>query len=241
MLVGGLAGAMPGASRPPQGDEAELFLSFNAELQRKIATKVATSPQIIEDACAFAWMEFLRYQPDRAREWKGWLFVTAQREAWRLDRERRSTMTLDMPIGERGLPRDPRDPRSPHDQALDLLATVEMLDQLPPRLRRIAFLRGVGLRYSEITEITGDSPGRIGVLVTRTNDRIRRSLDAERDRERDLPPRARRLRELEDAPAPMARSAPHPRPARLELRSRRRSSRPTLRPAMRPRGSPIRP
>ena len=64
-LIGGLAGAMPGASRPPQGDEAELFLSFNAELQRKIAIKVTTSPQIIEDACAFAWMEFLRYQPDR--------------------------------------------------------------------------------------------------------------------------------------------------------------------------------
>jgi len=45
---------------------------------------VNTSPDIVDDACNFAWMEFMRCQPDRDRNWRSWLVTTAQREAWRL-------------------------------------------------------------------------------------------------------------------------------------------------------------
>ena len=47
----------------------------------------ASSPQVIEDACSFAWAKFMEHQPDRDRKWKGWLFRVAQRESWRLERE----------------------------------------------------------------------------------------------------------------------------------------------------------
>ena len=43
-------------SRPPaRGDEAELFRAFNEHLVRDVARAVRVwSPQLIEDACAYA-------------------------------------------------------------------------------------------------------------------------------------------------------------------------------------------
>jgi DNA-directed RNA polymerase specialized sigma24 family protein len=72
---------------PARGDEADLFREFNDELRRHINGAVFdTTPQNIEDACAFAWAEFLRHQPSREANWKGWLVRVAQREAWRIER-----------------------------------------------------------------------------------------------------------------------------------------------------------
>jgi DNA-directed RNA polymerase specialized sigma24 family protein len=77
-------------SRPPaRGDEAELCRAYNDELLQTVARSVrASSPQTIEDACAFAWAKFMENQPDRDRNWRGWLFRVAQFESWRLERER---------------------------------------------------------------------------------------------------------------------------------------------------------
>src|SRR3954452_22338206 len=73
----------------PHGDEAELFRSYNPTLMQKVASAVHTrDPQTVEDACAFAWAKFLECQPDRNRNWNGWIFTTAQRQAWLLERER---------------------------------------------------------------------------------------------------------------------------------------------------------
>jgi hypothetical protein len=76
-------------SRPPaHGDEAELFRAFNHELVQSVARSVRTSsPQVVEDACGFAWAKFIENQPDRNRNWKGWLFRVAQYESWRLERQ----------------------------------------------------------------------------------------------------------------------------------------------------------
>src|SRR4051794_37482455 len=80
----GRSGSTPAA----RGDEAELFEAYSHELIRAVAGAVIkTTPQVIEDACAFAWAQFIEHQPDRDRNWRGWLFRTAQREAWRLQRE----------------------------------------------------------------------------------------------------------------------------------------------------------
>lgn len=79
---------MDDRAKPQQGDEARLFAQFNDELMQLVGRSVRTSPEVIEDACSIAWAQFLAHQPDRARPWKGWLFRTAQREAWRLGRQR---------------------------------------------------------------------------------------------------------------------------------------------------------
>jgi hypothetical protein len=60
----GLAG-VEDRHKPPRGDEARLFEQFNDELMRKVARNVQTSREVIEDACAIAWSQFLSHQPDR--------------------------------------------------------------------------------------------------------------------------------------------------------------------------------
>jgi RNA polymerase sigma factor (sigma-70 family) len=188
--------------KPPRGDEARLFEQFNDELMRTVGRNVQTSPEIVEDACSLAWAQFLAHQPDRSRHWKGWLFRTAQREAWRLDRQRYETLGIapGETRPEPGVTWERADPKDRHDERLGLNAAVEVLEQLPPRLRRIAFLRAAGLRYREIGELTGDSERRVNQLVANANLRIYEVLGRMRDADRDLPPRAQRLRQLENAP-----------------------------------------
>src|SRR5215210_7459116 len=91
---------MAGKHKPQQGDEAELFELYNPVLMRRVARAVRTSPDVIEDACSIAWTQFLRHQPDRDREWRWWLFRTAQREAWVLDRKRRETRSFEDDSGD---------------------------------------------------------------------------------------------------------------------------------------------
>ena len=79
--------ADPDGDEPPlrlRGDELDLYGGFHAELGRSINRAVNASWETVDDACAFAWLEFLRVQPNRHENWRGWLFRTAQREAWRL-------------------------------------------------------------------------------------------------------------------------------------------------------------
>ena len=185
--------------RPPvRGDEAELFEAYSHELIRSVAGAVIkTTPQVIEDACAYAWAQFMEHQPDRDRNWRGWLFRTAQREAWRLQREIGDSMPIrdveDQPDGD-WVPVDPHDQYAIRDGVEDAFSVLE---HLSPRLQQIAMLRALGLRHAEISHITGDSPTRVAQLIAQANMRIyehleERSLDTDR-----LPPRAKRLRELE--------------------------------------------
>ena len=60
------------------GDEAELFLGFHRQLVRTIQHRVNTSPEIVDDACAFAWIRFMYLQPDRERNWR-WLAADGRR------------------------------------------------------------------------------------------------------------------------------------------------------------------
>src|SRR4051812_20465543 len=81
---------------PAHGDEAELFRAFNDELMQTVGSAVRwTTPHVIEDSCAFAWSKFLQCQPDRDRNWRGWLVRTAQREAWALEGRLRSVSYVD--------------------------------------------------------------------------------------------------------------------------------------------------
>jgi hypothetical protein len=44
-----------------RGDEPELYLDFNHLLVKRITANVRARPEDIEDACAFAWIQFFRY------------------------------------------------------------------------------------------------------------------------------------------------------------------------------------
>jgi DNA-directed RNA polymerase specialized sigma24 family protein len=133
---------MDPTDRRAKGDEGLLFLEFNEQLLRRVHSLVHASPQTIEDACAFAWMQLLRHQPDRDGEWKAWLVRTAQREAWRLHRAARDVPLVPLgPTRKHDWTGEPVDPSDRLATSADLEEAVQVLGQLPPRLRRIAFLR----------------------------------------------------------------------------------------------------
>ncbi len=119
--------AEPGGDEPPirfRGDEPELYLAFNHELVKLIERDVRAAPEDIEDACSFAWIQFFRYQPDRERNWRGWLYRTAQRETWRLNAQRFGELSI-VPDGEsheRGTTREPADPRDRLEERLEFVA-----------------------------------------------------------------------------------------------------------------------
>jgi len=75
----------------PRGDHDELFKQLADRLVAAVRAAVRTSPVNVEDACAFAWLQLVRYRPERACAF-GWLRKTAIREAVRL--ERRSVRTV---------------------------------------------------------------------------------------------------------------------------------------------------
>ena len=54
------------------------------------------------------------------------------------------------------------------DECLDEAAQI--LEELPPRLRQVAYLQASGLHYSEIADFTGDSLSRVSALVRRANE-----------------------------------------------------------------------
>ena len=64
------------AFRPRAATKPNLFREFNGELMIHVNSAVFdTTPQNIEDACAFAWTQFLRYQPSRESQ-LAWLAVS---------------------------------------------------------------------------------------------------------------------------------------------------------------------
>ena len=76
---------------PARGDEEDLY-ARHADLLLQIVRRRASAPDtVVEDACAVAWAQLLRYQPERDRV-VAWLVTVATREAWTLaERESRET------------------------------------------------------------------------------------------------------------------------------------------------------
>lgn len=70
---------MTAACPPRRGDEAELNEQLAARLTKIVARQVRTSTANVEDACSFAWLQMLRYQPARGTV-LAWLVRVGTRE-----------------------------------------------------------------------------------------------------------------------------------------------------------------
>ena len=191
--------ADPRVVPPPRGDEAELYRAFNHELMSTVARNTKSEMQTVEDACAFAWAQFLEYQPDRERNWEGWLFRTAQRQVWLLERDDHDHLSFPRVEREYGTGLDDSAFIDHLQVREDVDEAFAVLRRLPERLQRIAMLRALGMRYSEIGEMTGDSATRVHQLVKRANARIDDILETRRS-EQPQSPRAGLLQELEQQP-----------------------------------------
>jgi RNA polymerase sigma factor (sigma-70 family) len=152
-----------------QGDESDLFESYNIALRAAVRKRCLASEAIIEDACSYAWEELLRRQPHRDYIFS-WLRIVALHEAWRL-RDRT----------DRELPS--RAPEQYHLGVTDDLLTVasahELVDvirSLPPHQARIVMLLALRHRHKDISALLAVSDRSIRKALGRA----RRHLDVVR-------------------------------------------------------------
>jgi RNA polymerase sigma factor (sigma-70 family) len=183
---------------PQQGDEHELFERYSERLRRATKFAINTSPEIVDDACAFAWMKLISNQPQRGPTLFAWLRMVARNEAIRLDRLARGheTAVLSLDANDGMHDRLPATQGRAH-VALGFLELRERLAELSPRQREIVFLSASGWRYDELAERLGISDARVGQVLSRARERLR-EMDARAVE--PISPRARRLREIENQP-----------------------------------------
>jgi RNA polymerase sigma factor (sigma-70 family) len=142
----------------PRGDEEALYRAHHTRLLRLIARDVSARPQVIEDACAFAWAELLARQPERSSI-VGWLRIVARREAIRLAQCDRATVSIsgvdiEPPPHRRQSTSSAVGSASDHCEALEAL---DALAGLPQRKRTFLTLKVAGYSYDEIAAELGVS------------------------------------------------------------------------------------
>ena len=180
-----------------RGDESELYATFNPWLLRWVKRRTRSAPELVEEACSYAWQEFLRHQPDRDRSWRGWLMRTAERELWHLQAKESTQAPIDVQDSDRA--------QAEMDNRLDTMDRVDKRERLgealealvavPERRRRIKVLKILGYSYEEIGELTGLSYTQVNRLLVEASRRLRE----ERERlESPMPStRSERLEQLE--------------------------------------------
>ena len=170
-------------SMPAQrGDEAKLFERHGQQLVRMVQGRTGVRRDVAEDACAFAWVQLLRRQPEREAI-LGWLFVVALNEA-----RRRLRAPVECEFAETNLS------ARPYGACLqDLDATIEAHEALEEiaclgeQKVRIFSLHLAGLTYEEISAATGYSARQVDRHTVPARARVRQRCSGAQDAE----PRAR--------------------------------------------------
>jgi len=124
-------------------------------------------------------MQFVRYQPDRDGAWRSWLITTAEREAWKLQREQNSAVRF-IPEAEyrvRGGARETELPWHDDSHGAEAREALELLSKVPDRRRRALELHVSGLSYDEIAGALGISHTRVNHLITEANAAIRKGRE----------------------------------------------------------------
>jgi RNA polymerase sigma factor (sigma-70 family) len=163
----------PAAARQQQ-DPSALYRLHARALERKVAARIHTSRQNIEDACSFAWLQLLTHDVSDENV-LGWLVVVAANQALRL--HQRSLRTDRLPEIEDGeaieLP-DPADGVVARERLLDACALLDQA-RLTERQRRLVGLQAAGYSYKEIAQRTGSSLTTVQRQLLRAHGRIRRA------------------------------------------------------------------
>jgi len=142
-------------SRPvPQGDEAALYELHAERLQRSVAHALGVDHHHAEDACAFAWAQLLRYQPQRDNI-AAWLVTVAAREAWRLSRRQRAELSDELEQPDRYAHLE--DVGATLDDQIAAREALRAVAELPERQRHLLARQAAGLSHHEIAAETGDS------------------------------------------------------------------------------------
>jgi RNA polymerase sigma factor (sigma-70 family) len=156
--------------RSQRGDEAALFERYSEQLVRAIQGRLRISRQVAEDACAIAWVQLLRTQPQRDAIF-AWLRVVATREAIRLCRAERRDVVLDEDGSDASLCCGDR--RADAQLTAEVREALEDVASLSAQKARIFSLHVAGFSYDEISEMTGYSWTTVNRHMTRARARLR--------------------------------------------------------------------
>ena len=147
-----------------------MFRRYHDWLVRVTRHRLHCSEALAEDACAHAWLQLCRSQPERTENLAGWLRVVALHEGLRLLRlAGREPLTADVgrqEHGEGGRQPVPVEERIEAPVDVELAAeareALRALAGLRWRRRRVLALRAAGYSYKEIA-------AKLGVTYTNVN------------------------------------------------------------------------
>jgi len=154
-------------ARPHHDDGTALFRRRHHDLERAVRGMVHAPDAVIEDACAFAWLQLVRCHPDEGTAY-AWLKTVAVHRAWQLAKRECRDARLELFAEDAEARHDPR------DTELVVLAheALEAIARLPERQRRYFTLHLSGNTYHDIARITGTSRS----AVNKHLDRARKTL-----------------------------------------------------------------
>ena len=157
------------------GDETALFAELHPKLARQVGRLVRTREENVQDACSFAFLQLLRYQPSRESVFS-WLLAVAVREAVKLDQRGRREPPL--PAREDGVELEPVDERADPEIVLETIAALEAIAAagLSARQARIVALHSAGYRYESISKQLGVSPRTVERQLLRARGKLRAAL-----------------------------------------------------------------
>jgi DNA-directed RNA polymerase specialized sigma24 family protein len=165
-------------------DRIERIAAMHAQharrLERQVACRVYATPQTIEDACSFAWMQLVRHTsvdlglPDAPA--LGWLSLTATREARSLEAKRAREQLVDDIDLERARWRREQVAPGTEDLAAQR-ARLRLVTQIPERPRRFMLRHALGYTYREVAADENVSMTTTDKQIARGK-RLLRALDA---------------------------------------------------------------
>jgi DNA-directed RNA polymerase specialized sigma24 family protein len=166
------------------GRDAALTAFYQAHhqrLDRHVRARARATDQVVEDACAYAWLHLVR-RADVGLDRAGyqWLRTVAIHEAWRL-----AAPATEQPAGammpEIDHPNELREPTGPASDPLELVIAAELhharraaFKCLEARERRELLLHASGYRYQEIAALTGTSYTAVNRRLDDGRKRLRR-------------------------------------------------------------------
>jgi len=157
------------------GDETTLFAELYPKLARQVRRLLRTTEQNVQDACSFAFLQLLRYQPSRESVFS-WLLTVAVREAVKLDR--RGPRDGRFPAREDGVELEPVDERADPELRLEALAALGAIAAagLTARQARIVALHAAGHTYESISEMLALSERTVERQLLRARRKLRLAL-----------------------------------------------------------------
>jgi len=154
-------------------DVGELYGRLSGRLEQIVRLDVRAQDVVIEDACQFAWSRLVFHRDRVQRDSTlSWLARTAVHEAVKQVRRDSRELSLDAAVetGGDGVVRLRGAATDDLVAARQRLAQVELL---PERQRRLLWMQGVGLSYTEMSARTGCTTRTVERQVLRARQKVR--------------------------------------------------------------------